>query len=83
MAARKMTFSLPEDLASKFVRRVPSRERSQFISRALEQRLSAEDQELIEACLEANSDADTQAIESEFDGLGDDIAESWDDAPSR
>ena len=78
-----MTFSLPEDLASKFVRRVPSRERSQFISRALEQRLSAEDQELIEACLEANNDPDIQAIESEFDRLEDDIDEPWSHTPSR
>ncbi len=40
MAMRKMTFTLPEDLAARFVRRVPARERSRYLSEALAEKLS-------------------------------------------
>src|SRR5438270_272812 len=50
MATRKMTFTLPEDLAEQFVRRVPARERSKYLANALNEKLSARDRHLVEAC---------------------------------
>jgi hypothetical protein len=67
MATRKMTFTLPEDLALQFVRRVPASERSRYLTEALSEKLRARDQLLIESCRIANSDPDVRAIEKEFD----------------
>jgi hypothetical protein len=88
MAARKMTFSLPEELAIKLVRRVPARERSRFLAQALEKSLQEEDESLIRACVMANQDPDVKAIEQEWDEIRDaieepGIEEPWSDAPAR
>ncbi len=77
MAVRKMTFSVPEHVASQFVRQVPSRDRSLFVTQALSARLAERDRILIAACEAANADADVAAIEKEFDGFDDELAESW------
>ena len=39
MAVRKMTFSVPEQLAMQFLRSVASRDRSRFVSEAMAARL--------------------------------------------
>jgi hypothetical protein len=83
MAARKMTFSLPEELATKLVRRVPARERSRFLAQVLEKSLREDDESLIRACLMANQDADVKAIEQEWDEIRDVIEEPWSDASAR
>jgi metal-responsive CopG/Arc/MetJ family transcriptional regulator len=83
MAARKMTFSLPSDLANQLVKRVPARERSRFLAQALEKSLQEEDEALIRACLMANVDPDIKAIEQEWDEIRDVIEEPWSDAPAR
>ena len=77
MAARKMTFSVPEPLAAQFLRRVPSRDRSRFVSEALAARLAERDLDLIRACQIANQDADVTEIERELDGIRDEMAEPW------
>lgn len=77
MATRKMTFTIPEDLALQFVRRVPARERSRYLADALNEKLTARDQLLIEACKAANSDPEVRAIEKEFDAIADEAAEPW------
>ena len=77
MAVRKMTFSVPEPLATQFLRRVPSRDRSRFVSDALAARLKERDLELIRACEVANQDLDVAEIEKEFDGIRDEMAEPW------
>jgi metal-responsive CopG/Arc/MetJ family transcriptional regulator len=83
MAAIKMTFSLPEALARRFVRLVPSRERSKYLAAALETPLNQRRQELIEACEAANADAEVAAIEQEMDALDDPLEGHWNDAPAR
>jgi len=83
MATRKMTFSLPEDLADRLVRRVPSRDRSRFLARALEKTLGEEDEALIRSCRLANEDPEVKTIEEEFDGIADAIEEPWSDASTR
>ena len=77
MATRKLTFSVPEQLAAQFLRRVGSRDRSRFVSEALAARLEERDAALIRACEIANQDMDVAEIEKEFDGLGDEMAEPW------
>lgn len=77
MATRKMTFSVPEPLAVQLLRRVASRDRSRFVSEALAARLEARDAALIRSCEIANQDPDVAEIEQEFDGLSDEMAETW------
>jgi hypothetical protein len=77
MAMRKMTFSVPEPLAVRFLRRVASRDRSRFVSEALAARLEERDAALIRACETANQYLDVAEIEREFDGIQDHIAEPW------
>lgn len=79
-----MTFSLPEDLAVQFVRRVPARERSKYLASALSEKLSERDRLLVESCQAANDDPEVQDIEKEFDALTDPAGESWSaSAPRR
>lgn len=78
-----MTFSLPEELATRLVKRVPARERSRFLAQVLEKSLRENDESLIRACLIANQDPDVKAIEEEWDEIRDVIEEPWSDAPPR
>ena len=75
MASRKMTFTLPEQLAARFVSRVPARERSRYLSQALAEKLAARDKRFVRACEIANEDAEVLAIEREFAELPDETAE--------
>ena len=72
-----MTFSVPEPLAVQLLSRVASRYRSRFVSEALAARLAERDAELIHACEIANQNLDVAAIEQEFDGIRDEMAEPW------
>jgi hypothetical protein len=83
MGARKMTFSLPEDLASEFSRAVAARDRSKYVAKALAERLKAEEAELAKACDIANASDDIRSIEQEFDAISADITEPWTDATAR
>ena len=69
-----MTFSVPETLAPHSLRRVPSRDRSRFFSKALAARLEQRDLELIRSYEIANQDLDVAEIEKEFEGIGDPMA---------
>lgn len=80
MASRKMTFTLPQDLAVEFLQRVPSSGRSQFVASALAAKLREHDEQLVRACELANHSADVAEIESAFDALCDpvdQIQEPW------
>lgn len=74
-----MTFSVPSDLARKLVKRVPARERSRFLARAIEKSLLDEEKALVRACIAANRDPDSRAIEREWEALRDPIEEPWAD----
>ena len=78
-----MTFTLPEELAVRFVRKVPARQRSRYLAEALAQRLAERDRQLIRACEIANRDPEVRAIENEFESLPGDIAEPWAGSPAR
>ena len=72
-----MTFTLPENLAAQFVRRVPARERSKYLAEALSKKLAERDQRLIASCLAANNDPEVSAIEKEFDAISEQPKEPW------
>jgi metal-responsive CopG/Arc/MetJ family transcriptional regulator len=77
MVARKMTFSLPEQLARTLVQRVPARERSRFLANALENSLREQEADLARACLAANNDPASKKLEKEWDQVQDEIEEAW------
>jgi len=83
MATIKMTFSLPDELACQFIKRVPSRDRSRFLARALQKSLADEEKALIRSCELANADPDVAAIEAEWDRIDDGIEEPGVDSPPR
>jgi len=76
MASRKMTFTLPEELAAQFVRQVPARDRSRYLAGALAEKLAERQRQLIRACEVANHDTDVALIEDEFDALPDEMMET-------
>ena len=83
MAVRKMTFSIPEDIARKFVGRVSARKHSKYLTEALERKLSDQDEDIVQACKQANADADSTAIEKEMEGIEDGTDEPWEAPSSR
>lgn len=84
MASRKMTFTLAEDLASRFVRRVAPRERSRYVAEAIAEKLAQREKQLMEACDAANSDTEVAAVVQDWQELPDEMTEPWnDDAPAR
>ena len=83
MASRKMTFTLPNELVDRFLRTVPSRDRSRYVSEAIATKLREREERLIRACEAANADPDVHAIEEELDALPEEITEPWNDASAR
>ena len=72
----RITISLPDQLASRFLALIPSRERSATIVRLLEQELAQRASALEQACLAAHADAAlTDEIEA-WQGFDDDLEES-------
>jgi hypothetical protein len=83
-----MTFSVPDDVASTFTRRVPARDRSRYVADAIAEKLAQREKRLIQACEIANQDPDLREIERDFDALSDAMPEPWErasgeDAPAR
>jgi len=80
MPSRKMTFTLPDELATSFTRRVPARDRSRYVADAIAEKLAEREKRLILACEIANQDPEVREIEREFDALTDAMPEPWEDA---
>jgi hypothetical protein len=83
MAARKMTFSIPEPLGAKLLKSVSPRDRSRYVADALMAKLQMQDGELARACDLTNQNEDILSIERDFDAISSEIAEPWNDAPAR
>jgi hypothetical protein len=85
MAARKLTFTLPESLAEHFLRRVPARDRSRYVADAIATKLRERENLLIRSCEVANANPDVLGIEQEWDAIenADRIQEPWQSAPPR
>jgi hypothetical protein len=75
-----MTFTLPQDLADEFLRRVPGNHRSQYVAAAISAKLREREERLIRACEIANGSADVLEIEISMDALADradGVQEPW------
>jgi hypothetical protein len=83
MASRKMTFSLPDELATSFTRRVPARDRSRYVADAIAEKLAEREKRLIRACEIANQDPELREIERELDALTDAMSEPLENAAAR
>jgi len=79
MATRKMTFTIPDDLAASFVRAVPGSRRSRFVADALRSTLLRREQALAAACDAVNADAAVNATVDEWQAMHDPIPEPWDE----
>ena len=80
MARRKLTFTLPQDLAAEFLRQVPASFRSQYVAAAIADKLREREAQLVRACEAANDSAEVREIESSFDALADEadrVHERW------
>ena len=80
VASRKMTFTLPEELAEILVTRVWSRLRSSYVCEA---KLLERETRLRKACEAANAEAGVAEIERDWDSLNDRTVEPWIDAEAR
>lgn len=80
MPSRKLTFTLPPDLAAEFLRRVPASLRSQYVAAAIADKMREREAQFVRACEAANNSTDVGAIESSFDALTDEsdaVKERW------
>lgn len=80
MPSGKFTFTLPQELAAEFLRRVPASLRSQYVASAIAEKLREREAQLVRACEAANSSTDVRDIESSFDALTDEadrVQERW------
>ncbi len=80
MASRKLTFTLPNDLATQFLRKVPPSQRSQYVAAAIAAKLREREERLARACEVANSSADVLDVETSFEGFADEldrVQEPW------
>ncbi len=77
---RKMTFTIPDDVATPFLRVVPSARRSKFVADALRKTLKEREQALIAACDAVNADLTLNALVEELQSVHDPIEEPWDES---
>jgi hypothetical protein len=83
MAMRKMTFTIPDEVATSFLRVVPSARRSRFVTEALRKTLREREEALIAACDAVNADAGLNAFVDEWQAASDPVEEPWDESASR
>ena len=72
MPTRKLTITVPESTAIRFIRVVPSQLRSQWITDAMEEKLRQRDEQIIAACDVLNADPRILELEREMDSLSGD-----------
>ena len=77
MANLRMTISLPEDLAVRFVRTVPANRRSHYIAELLEEELGDPEQMLRDACDALKNDPDDLQVQRDMASLPDTVSEEW------
>ena len=77
---RKMTFTIPDDVATPFLRIVPSARRSKFVADALRKSLQEREKALISACDAVNADAELNTLVDEWQSASDPVEEPWDES---
>jgi hypothetical protein len=79
MAMRKMTFTIPDEVATPFLRAVPSARRSKFVADALRKTLKDRESALIAACDAVNADPELKTLVDDWQAVIDPILEPWDE----
>jgi metal-responsive CopG/Arc/MetJ family transcriptional regulator len=69
----RMTFSLPESLAQRFLASIPPRKRSATVAKLLEKELDEQEHELEAACHAANADEALNEEIAEWQAFEDDM----------
>jgi hypothetical protein len=82
MAMRKMTFTIPDEVAASFLHVIPSARRSKFVADALRKSLKEREDALIAACDAVNADPALNALVDEWQAVTDPIEEPWDESAS-
>jgi metal-responsive CopG/Arc/MetJ family transcriptional regulator len=72
----KISLTLPDEIAHRFLALIPSRQRSAIVARLLEQELRQREQDLEAACLAANADVALAVEIEEWQEFDDDLEES-------
>jgi metal-responsive CopG/Arc/MetJ family transcriptional regulator len=72
----RVTLTLPDHLAKRFLVTIPSRERSATVARLLEQDLARREQALEAACLAANADTALAAEIEEWQAFDDGLEDA-------
>jgi hypothetical protein len=83
MAMRKMTFTIPDEVVTPFLRAVPSTRRSKFVADALMRTLKEREEALIAACDAVNADPQLNSLVDEWQAVDDPIEEPWDEPAAR
>ena len=83
MATRKMTFTIPEEVVTPFLRAVPSNRRSKFVADALRRKLQEREEALIAACDAVNADPELNLLMDDWQAAADPIEEPWDEPAPR
>lgn len=71
----RMTFSLPDTLAQRFLASIPPRKRSATVAKLLEKELADQEQDLAAACYAANADEALNEEIAEWQAFEDDVEE--------
>jgi hypothetical protein len=71
----RMTFSLPDTLAQRFLASIPPRKRSLTIAKLLERELTDQERNLEAACLAANADEALNEEIAEWQAFEDNVEE--------
>lgn len=83
MAMRKMTFTMPDDVVTPFLRAVPATQRSKFVADSLRKTLKEREDALIAACDAVNADPELNALVDDWQAVNDRIEEPWDEPAAR
>ena len=75
MRIMRMTFSLPDPLAQRFLASIPPRRRSATVARLLEKELADQERDLEAACRAANEDAALNREIDEWQAFDDPVEE--------
>jgi len=67
----RITLSLPDDLARRFLAAIPDRKRSAIVARLLEEELRRHEKQLEQACRAANQDAALATETTEWQAFDD------------
>ncbi|MDQ2925778.1 MAG: hypothetical protein M3R43_09520 [Acidobacteriota bacterium] len=83
MAMRKVTFTIPDEVLTPFLRSIPSSRRSHYVTDAIRRRLREQEEALAAACDAVNADPELNALIDDWQAFSDPIEEPWVEPAAR